>query len=146
MEGTMTTTLGKLDRPGTTLSSVRRARGLTGVVAAGASMASWLAAHLLDVPLTVTMQGQSPMKIDIGVVLATALTASLAGWGSLALLERLTTRAGTIWTALAILALIASFAAPAFADASAGTKTTLVLMHVTVAAILIPGLRRTARS
>jgi hypothetical protein len=142
----MTTTLDKLGRPAATLSSVRRARALTGVVAAGASTALWLAAHLLDVPLTVTMQGQSPMKIGIGFVLATALTASLAGWGSLALLERLTARARTIWTALAILALIASFAAPAFADASASTRTTLVLMHVMVAAVLIPGLRRTARS
>ena len=37
-------------------------------------------------------------------------------------------------------------AAPAFADASTSTRTTLVLMHVTVAAVLIPGLRRTARS
>lgn len=142
----MTTTLGKLDRPAPTRSSVRPARALTGVIAAAASTAPWLAAHLLDVPLTVTMQGQVPMKIGIGAVLATALTASLAGWGSLALLERLTTRARTIWTALAVLALTGSFAAPAFADASAGTKTTLVLMHVTVAAVLITGLRRTARS
>jgi uncharacterized protein DUF6069 len=142
----MTTTLDELGRPAATLRSVRRARALTGVAAAGASTALWLAAHLLDVPLTVTLQGQSPMKIGIGVVLATALTASLAGWGSLALLERLTTRARTIWTALATLALIASLAAPAFADASASTRTTLVLMHVTVAAVLIPGLRRTPRS
>jgi hypothetical protein len=144
----MTTTLDKLGRPAANSSSVRRARAVTGVGAAGATTALWLAAHLLDIPLTVTIQGQSPMKIGIGVVLATALTASLAGWGSLALLERLTVRARTIWTALAILALIASFAAPAFADASTSTstRTTLVLMHVTVAAVLIPGLRRTARS
>jgi hypothetical protein len=142
----MTTTLDKLGRPAANSSSVRRPRAVIGVAAAGASTALWLAAHLLDVPLTVTIHGQSPMKIGIGVVLATALTASLAGWGSLALLERLTARARTIWTALAILALIASFAAPAFVAASASTRTTLVLMHVTVAAVLIPGLRRTARS
>ena len=142
----MTTTLDRLHRPAATLGSVRRARALTGVAAVGASIALWFATHLLDVPLTVTMQGQSPMKIGIGVVLATAFTASLAGWGSLALLEHLTARARTIWTALATIALIASLAAPAFADASASTTTTLVLMHVTVAAVLIPGLRRTARS
>jgi hypothetical protein len=142
----MTTTLDQPDQPAATRSPARRTRALIVVVAAGASMAPWLSAHLLEIPLTVTMQGQSPMKIGIGVVLATALTASLAGWGSLALLERLTARARTIWTALAVVALIASFAAPAFADASAGTRTALVLMHVTVAAVLIPGLRRTARS
>jgi hypothetical protein len=56
----MTTTLAKLGRPAANSSSVRRARAVTGVAAVGASTALWLAAHLLDVPLTVTMQGQSP--------------------------------------------------------------------------------------
>ncbi len=46
-------------------------------------------------------------------------------------------------TALAVTALVASFAPILSVQAGAGVRDILALMHVAVAAVLVPGLRRT---
>jgi hypothetical protein len=73
-----------------------------------------------------------------------ALVGSLAGWGLLALLRRFTAKAGAIWTVTAIIAALLSLGGPLSAIASAGTKVSLVAMHLAVATVLIVALRRTA--
>jgi len=124
----------------------RRSRATAVAAAVLAPAAVWLAAvPLLGVDLQVDQpSGRPPAQITLPLVLATALAASLAGWGLLALLERLTRRARAIWTATAVVALAVSFA-PLLAP---GTPTTsrvvLALMHLSVAAILIPSLARSA--
>jgi len=60
-------------------------------------------------------------------------------------LERRTSRARTIWTGIAVLAVLASFSLPLFAGVSTSTKVTLAIMHVAVAAVLIPAMRRGSR-
>ncbi len=77
-----------------------------------------------------------------GTVGAVALTASLLGWALLAVLERRTTRAQMAWTWTAVTVLLVSLAGPLTAEASVPAKTTLVVMHLAVAAVLIPTLRR----
>jgi hypothetical protein len=73
------------------------------------------------------------------------LIGSLAGWGLLVVLERRTAQARSIWTAITVLAVLASFSLPLFAGVSTSTKVTLAVMHVAVAAVLIPAMRRGSR-
>lgn len=88
------------------------------------------------------MNGQSPMTIGLPAVIATAVVASLAGWGSLAVLTRISSRPRRIWTVVALVALILSFSGPVTAETDTATRVALLAMHVAVAAVLIPGLGR----
>ena len=77
------------------------------------------------------------------VLIASGFTA-LLGWGSLALLERVATRARRIWAVVATLALILSLTGPLSGSGiSAGNRTSLLLMHLAVGVILISGMLRT---
>ncbi|MEU9631106.1 DUF6069 family protein [Streptomyces luteogriseus] len=82
--------------------------------------------------------------LDIGAVpvAVVALGASLSGWGLLAALERFgVRRARAIWTGTAGAVLAVSLL-PLLGDGmDGGTRIFLALMHLAVAAVLIPGLR-----
>lgn len=78
------------------------------------------------------------------LILATAAIAALAGWALLVALKRITHRACTIWTIAAVITLLVSMAGPFLGAATVAATAVLALMHVGVAAVLIPGLRRTA--
>lgn len=67
-----------------------------------------------------------------------ALAVSLLGWGARVLLDRLTRRAPVVWTALAVLVLLVSFLPLLAVEATGAAKAILALMHVAVAAALIP--------
>jgi Family of unknown function (DUF6069) len=74
-----------------------------------------------------------------------SLVAALAGWALLALLERFTARARTIWTAIALLVALLSLAGPLSILATTEANVlALALMHVVVAAVLIPILAGTS--
>jgi Family of unknown function (DUF6069) len=77
-----------------------------------------------------------------------AVLAALAGWGLLALLERFTARPRTIWTAIAVLVGLLSLVGPlsTIASTTVANGLSLALMHLAVAAVLIPGLAATAPS
>lgn len=120
-----------------------RARGIAVAAATVAPAVVWAAAGVLGTALAVQMPGQPTMVIGLPVVLTTALAASLAGWAALALLERLTSRSRAAWTVLAGAALLASLGPIFQTDATAATRLVLVLMHIAVASVLIPALRRT---
>lgn len=85
--------------------------------------------------------GEETLDIGAGAVVVVALLASLAGWGLLAALERFgVRRARATWTAVAGLVLAVSFL-PLTGDGMDGsTRAALALMHLAVAAVLIPGL------
>lgn len=106
--------------------------------------AAWVVAvPALGVVLRVKMAGHPSMVIGLPQVVPTILVVSLAGWAMLALLERATPRAGTIWTAAATAVLVLSYAAPLTAGAAPAATTVLVLLHTIVGMTLIAGLRRT---
>jgi len=112
--------------------------------ATAAAVAIWIVATLAGADLTVSFgPGQPIQKITVVNVIVTALVASLAGWGLLALLRRFATNARAIWTAIAIIFALLSLGGPLSAIASAGTKVSLVAMHLAVATVVIAGLRRT---
>lgn len=108
-----------------------------------ATMALWIAARIIDVDLVVDPgNGQPAGRIALPFAAAMTLVVALLGWGLRAVLERFTRHAARIWTGVAGAVLLLSFLPLLAVGASGGTKVMLGLMHVAVAAILIPVLGR----
>jgi hypothetical protein len=120
---------------------------LTAVVAAVlAALAVWTIARPVFGIRLRPPDGFGPASdIDaLNVVFASAFT-SLAGWGLLALLERLTIYARTIWGIVAVSVLLLSLVTPLFGTGiTAANRTALLLMHLAVGAVLIPVLYLTS--
>ncbi len=118
------------------------------LVVAGALLATvavWVVGEpLLGHELVVTSPGQPAMDLGLSQIAFVALASSLLGWAALALLERFTRHALTIWTVAAALVLVVSFLPFLGVEATTGSKIVLALTHVAVAAVLIPGLRRSS--
>jgi hypothetical protein len=80
-------------------------------------------------------------------VLFAAAVGSLAGWGLLAVLERVTSRPRRVWTAIAIVALLASLAGPLSGSGiTTSNRLVLVLLHLVVGAVVIATLAKTAKT
>ncbi len=121
-------------------------RVLTGVVAAAAALVIWaIAVPVLDVELrTTNPQGQS---IEIGPlpIVILSIVPALLGWALIALLERFTPgRARTIWTVIAVAALVVSLVP--LTQMSAAAAVSLGSMHLVVGAVIIIGMRSTSRA
>lgn len=128
----------------TTPRSRVRARGLFVLAATAAAGMVWLVAKpLLSIDLLVHPGGAAAQQVGVGAVITVSLAVSLLGWGLLTLLERLTPRARTIWTGIAVAVLLLSLAGPLTSTSAASTTAVLVLMHIAVAAVLIPAMRHT---
>ncbi|MFG2194359.1 DUF6069 family protein [Streptomyces sp. NPDC048639] len=85
-------------------------------------------------------------ELVLPAVIISVAVISLVGWGLLALLERLTGRARTVWTAIASAVVVLSLLGPLFAAGlTAGNRITLVCLHLAVGAVLIPAYRKDAR-
>lgn len=120
----------------------RRTRRILGVVlAAVAPLIVYVIARAAGVhPQT---PGRSGGVQDLGAVavVSTALVVGLVGWLVLALLERFSARGTRVWTVLAVVVFVLSLGAPLFLPGPSGSqRLTLALMHVCVAATLIPAL------
>ena len=126
----------------------RRARALAVIAATLAALAVWVITDpLLGIDLTGTTRpgSQELMSITPALVAGASLAVALAGWALLALLERFTARARTIWTAVALLVALLSLAGPMSILASTEANVlALALMHLAVAAVLIPMLAGTS--
>lgn len=92
----------------------------------------------------VAAAGEDVQSIGFAPVLLVTLLAGLAAWGSLALLERITSRAKTIWTALAAAVFLVSLLGPFGSGEDTSSVVTLGLLHVGAAVTLIPLMRRSA--
>lgn len=105
----------------------------------------------LAIYLVATYAGQIDLTMDngattigaINVVLGT-MAPGLGAWGLLALLERRTDRAWTIWRAIAIAVLVLSMLGPFGADEPA-SRVVLWVMHAVAGVIIIKGFSRTAK-
>ncbi|GAA1579966.1 hypothetical protein GCM10009789_37180 [Kribbella sancticallisti] len=127
----------------TTYSPTARNQQMRAVaLAAVAPAVVWLVAKVAGADMEVTMGGQPTMRIGLPLVVITALVVSLAGWAAFSMLRRVTSRARTAWTVLSSIVLLVSFGPVLSAQASTGTALALASMHLAVAAVLIPGLRR----
>jgi Family of unknown function (DUF6069) len=129
-----------------TRPTVARTAALGVIGATVAPAAIWALATAAGAELTVSFgNGQPPIEITVVTTLITALLASLAGWGLLAVLRRLTAKARTVWNGAATVVAVLSLGGPLSAAASGGTKVALVAMHLAVATVLIAALGRSAR-
>lgn len=131
----------------TTFTATRRRVARLGTVAAAAAL-SLLAWTVLDpiagVELT-ARSGDQLQRIGPGSVLTGVLVSSAMGWGLLAVLERFTRRPKLIWTVNASIALALSLGGPLGSGDGATSKLVLAGFHLLVAAVLVPGFRRTVR-
>lgn len=134
------------------MKQMSRTRSRVWAVAAtvAATVAVWvLAEPVLGFDLRGPAQGGQGGTHDVNAaaVAVAGLVASLAGWAFLVVLERFTSRARGVWTAVALVVLLLSLGGPlSGAGISTANKAWLALMHISVAATLIPLLRRpTAR-
>ncbi|GAB3595937.1 hypothetical protein GCM10027446_22000 [Angustibacter peucedani] len=126
--------------------SRRRARATTVAVATVVATATWALQHLvLGVDLQLAgRDGQAPQTVGVASVIATALVSGLLGWAALALLERFTARARTLWTVLAVVVLLVSLVGPLGA-ATASATAGLLALHLAVGVCLVVSMRRTCR-
>ena len=79
----------------------------------------------------------------VSVIVVTALV-GLVAWGLLALLERMTSNAQAVWTAIAVVVFLLSLLGPLGSGVGTSSKVVLALMHVGAAATVIPLMRRSA--
>ncbi|GBP99891.1 hypothetical protein SSP531S_12940 [Streptomyces spongiicola] len=121
-----------------------RALAVAGAVLADALI--WLVAHSalgIDLRIPDGPGSTTTSELLLPAVIIGSAVVSLLGWGLLVLLERLTGRAPVLWTGAASLVLALSLFAPLFgAGLTTGNRITLVLLHLTVGAVLIPAFRR----
>jgi hypothetical protein len=126
------------------VSRARRAGAVIGAV--GLAVVIWLVVvPLLGRRLIVTggPPGRETLEIGLAPVVVIAGAVALAGWGSLAPLERVLPRfAGRIWTITAGTVLVVSFAPLLAPGMNVATRITLGGLHLAVAGVSIPGLTR----
>lgn len=122
----------------------RRARLLTVLAATVATLLGWVVAvPLAGVELT-ARTGSDVQRVTPVAVAVSTLLAGLSGWALLALLERLTARARTVWTVVAGLVLLVSLLGPLSGGVGGAATLTLVAFHLVAGTVLIIGLRRAA--
>ncbi|MGA8015597.1 MAG: DUF6069 family protein [Candidatus Dormiibacterota bacterium] len=138
----MATTI-TIDSATPTTARTGRIRALGVLGAAVAAVAVWaIAVRLFGVQLSVRFGSGAPQIVGIDYVVAASLVGSLLGWGFLTVLERRTSRARGIWTGVAVALLLGSLSLPLTAATTMSSRISLALMHLAVAAVLIPALRR----
>jgi hypothetical protein len=115
-----------------------------------AALAVWFVAEVvlgLDLRQPAASVGEQTADVDAVHVAFGAAVGSLAGWALLAVVERLTARPRRVWTVIAVVALVVSLGGPLSGSGiTASNRLALMLMHVVVAAVVVPALARTARA
>jgi len=112
------------------------------VAAAVCATLTWVMLHVLGgVELTV----KSGPEISAVTVALTAAVAAAAGWLALVLVERRSAHPRRTWTVLAVAVFAVSLLGPLGGTTAAATGSLLAL-HSVVAAVVIAGLGRTART
>lgn len=110
--------------------------------APAAALTVWaLAVPVAGTTLTVRM-GDGAQPVGPAPVVVASLLAGLAGWAVVAVLERSTARPGRIWAIVAAAVLAVSLTGPLGSAVGAAAALVLILLHLVVAAVLIPGLAR----
>ncbi|MFE3027393.1 DUF6069 family protein [Nocardia tengchongensis] len=119
----------------------RYASAIGGAVLVAALL--WAAARGLGVELRVDSRNGLPTQtVGLPLVAGSTLFVSLLAAGTRKWLDRFADRAPTIWIRLTLTVLLVSLAPQVYVQASGGTKATLSLMHLAVAAVLVPLLAR----
>lgn len=112
------------------------------VLGAGlAALAVWFVADVvLGVDLAVRA-GAGTQPVGAVSVLLASLVAGFVGWGVRVLLDRITTRGRLVWTIVSVAVLLVSLLGP-LSGVDGASRIWLAVLHLTVGAVLIPGLGR----
>ena len=133
------------DTTGNGAAAPRRTRAAAIAGGAVAAAVVWLlAVPLADADLLVAMPGGDVEELALPMVLGAAVLQPLVGWGILALLERAAPRARTIWLVLVAVVLVVSGINAAVAAENTATAVWLNVLHLAVAAVVVPVLARTS--
>lgn len=108
-----------------------------------AVVAWFFTAHLGDLELTVE-RGSELQRVGVAAVVLTAGMSALIGFVVLRILERLTSRALTVWTVLVALVTLLSLLGPASATSTAAAGA-LMSLHTVVAAVVIASAQSSRR-
>jgi hypothetical protein len=136
----MTSSISKRSNP--TVAGRRLHRTGAVVGAAAAALLVWVAAvPAAGLDLAVHQNGQT-QPVGPGAVVVSALFCGLVGWALLAVLERFGRRPHRVWTVVAVAVLVVSLAAPLASGVGTASRLVLAGMHLAVAAVLVPVLRR----
>ena len=124
-----------------------RLAGLAGAVAAAVGV--WLVARY-GVGMQLRTPGftstQHSASLTVGFVLVASTAASLAGWGVVTLIERVTRRPRRAWITTGLFLTVVSLSAPLSGHGITPTeRLALVCMHLAVAAVVIPVFALTIR-
>jgi hypothetical protein len=122
----------------------RRTRALTIVAAAGATFTVWTIAHSFAGADLVVNTASSPTTVTPAAVAIVTVIAGLAAWGLLALLERFTAKAASIWSGIGAAVLLISLLGPIGSAVGAAATVALLAMHLVVGAVLIPLMARSS--
>ena len=123
-----------------------RVRALCTAGGALAAALAWIVeVPVLGIHLNFRFGAGHIQTIGVGQVIGVSLAASLLGWLLLSALDKRTSRARAIWTTLALVALAASLALPLAAATTTSAVAGLIVMHLTVGAVTIPAMARSAR-
>lgn len=119
-----------------------------GVVVAGvaAAVVVWALAHAVVANLrTPGFNNAAPQPLSATAVVATSLLGGLLAWLALAAVERTAASRPRLWfVAVAAAGFALSLAGPlSGAGIGVGDRTALILLHLSVAAVVIPGLNAT---
>jgi FtsH-binding integral membrane protein len=124
-----------------------RTRALCAAGGALTAIAVWIIeVPLMGLHLSIRFGSGHPQTIGIGPVIGVSLAASLLGWLLLAALDQRTPRARAAWTGTALVVLAASLALPLSAATTTAATIGLIVMHVAVAAVVIPAMGATGRT
>ncbi|MFX0574544.1 DUF6069 family protein [Nocardia nepalensis] len=103
----------------------------------------WAAAYSLGIELRVDPRNGQPVQVvGLPIVAGSTLVVSLLASATRKWLDRFTDRAPTAWTRLGLTVLLVSLAPLTYVQASGSAKAMLALMHLAVAAVLVPLLAR----
>jgi hypothetical protein len=122
-----------------------RARAILVLAAIAAAVGIWtIVVGLLDISITVPVKPgaleRQPLRF-MPVVFA-ALIAASGAWGLVAFLERLGPKGLRIWTWISVAVFVLTL--PYMPGFTLGERVFLVVLHGSMFAILVPGMRRTS--
>jgi len=125
----------------------RRVRAASVVGASVSAAAVFAAGHAAGVDFTITdpKPGAVPHTFVLPEIAIVTLVIGLAGWATLACLERVTSRGRAVWSVLATAIVLLSLVPIWIERATTETRLLLAVIHVVVGLGLVPMVRVPAR-
>ncbi len=124
--------------------STWQTRAMAIVAALVANVIILIAGRVVNGEFPIATVGSDDQTIGFVQVIGVTVLVGLVAWGMLALLERTTSRAKAIWTAIAVIIFLLSLLGPLGSGVNTSSQVVLACLHVGAAATIIPLMRRSA--